>query len=201
MKGLYALKGWFTGILSPLLRLAVRWNISPNWLTSLGVAGAILAAWSFGAQLPWLVLFGLVMRLGGANLDGAVARARGIANSKSGFWINELGDRLSDFIVLAAPIIMAVAFSTRFLALLALLAATLPTLVSVRGYLRKAVRLNGGPLGKTERCLLVFLSSLAMQLGVSSETAISTLSWLIILGSIYTAIVRTRQLRKLGAHA
>lgn len=62
-------------------------------------------------SVPWLqgsssgrtgglpTLLALVVRLGGANLDGAVARARGV--SRWGFVLNEIGDHTSDFLAFA----------------------------------------------------------------------------------------------------
>ena len=79
MNGLYALKPWFTRRLTPILDTAVAHNVSPDVFTAAGVvaAGAAGVAVAFGCW-PLAALF-LVLRLAGANLDGAVARARGVS--------------------------------------------------------------------------------------------------------------------------
>lgn len=193
MNGLYSLKTWFTKALTPGLRLAVRLKISPNWLTLLGVLGAALASYAFVTRVAWLVFLGLVIRLAGANLDGAVARAQGRSGSKAGFWINELGDRLSDVIVLFAPILMV----TNWLTVSSLVAASLPTLVSLWGYSRIGIRINGGPVGKTERCALVFLAVIWSQYSGNVGEPLYWLSLSIILGSLLTAVLRVRQVERL----
>ena len=50
--------------------------------------------WPSGRAWPLALLF-LAVRLGGANLDGAVARARGVSRPW-GFVLNEVGDPVSD---------------------------------------------------------------------------------------------------------
>jgi hypothetical protein len=76
MSGLYALKPWFTSRLTPIVNVAAR-RVSPDVFTVAGVvvAGAAAVAIALGCW-PLAVLF-LVLRLVGANLDGAVARAAG----------------------------------------------------------------------------------------------------------------------------
>ena len=211
MTGLYALKAWFTRLLAPALKLAVRLKLSPNWLTLLGVAGAGLAAWALGQDASGLqstaqlmapiVLLGLVVRLAGANLDGAVARARGLQGSTSGFWINELGDRASDLIVMVAMAGLAPSLlsdgALGVVRIAAVVAANLPTLVSVVGHFRVGTRINGGPVGKTERCALVALAAFALAWGSPASSVLALFYWLIILGSVLTALLRLRQISRL----
>jgi CDP-diacylglycerol--glycerol-3-phosphate 3-phosphatidyltransferase len=200
MNGLYGLKAWFTRMLTPVLNLAVRLGLSPNWLTALGVAGAGLAAWAVLNLNAWLVALGLVIRLAGANLDGAVARARGLG-SRSGFWINELGDRASDLIVMAALVQLAVresAGSFVWWHFAALVFANLPTAVSIWGYLQGKPRLNGGPVGKTERCALAVLAIATIQFGLSTEVALDAFAAVIIFGSLLTATLRYARLRRIA---
>ena len=215
MNGLYALKSWFTRALTPALNLAVRLKLSPNWLTLLGVAGAGLAAWAINqdasGHLPTtqlmapIVVFGLVIRLAGANLDGAVARARGLAGSRSGFWLNELGDRASDLIVMLAMAGLASSLlsggALDAVRIAAVIAANLPTAVSILGYFRVGTRINGGPVGKTERCALVAFAALALAWGSPASSVLALFYWLIILGSVLTAVLRALQISRLAKAA
>ena len=124
-----------------------------------------VVAVAFGCW-PLAALF-LILRLAGANLDGAVARARGVSRPW-GFVVNELGDRASDLLAFAGLAVWTARQGgpgfdwlswTVLQVLLAALAATLPTFASLAAAAAGATRRNGGPLGKTERCLFVLLAT------------------------------------------
>ena len=109
----------------------------------------------------------MVLRLAGANLDGAVARARGVSRPW-GFVVNEIGDRTADLLAFAGLAVWAARQDGPGLnwlswpvlqVLVAALAATLPTFASLAAAAAGATRRNGGPLGKTERCLFVVLAT------------------------------------------
>ena len=113
MNGLYAIKPWYTRRLARLVDLAVARRISPDVFTLVGVAAAGVAAVCV-AQGWWIgALPALAARLAGANLDGAVARARGVARPW-GFVLNELGDRASDLVIFAGLAWLAAATGGRW---------------------------------------------------------------------------------------
>ena len=154
MDGLYALKPWYARRLAPLRSAMVARRVPPHALTVAGVAcgaGAGLAL----AGAPLLVPPMVAARLAFANLDGAVARDSGRA-TRWGLVVNELGDRAADLAMLAG----AFALAPAPLVLAAMLAATLPSWVALAGAAAGAPRANGGPLGKTERCLLACVAAL-----------------------------------------
>ena len=139
MNGLYKLKPWYTKRLTPIVNTAVEHQVSPDVFTAAGVlaAGAAGAAIALG-WWPLAALF-LAMRLAGANLDGAVARARGVSRPW-GFVVNEIGDRASDLLAFAGLAVWAARQHGPGLhwlswpvlqVLLAALAATLPTFASL----------------------------------------------------------------------
>ena len=139
MNGLYKLKPWYTKRLTPIVNTAVKHQVSPDVFTAAGVlsAGAAGAAIALG-WWPLAALF-LAMRLAGANLDGAVARARGVSRPW-GFVVNEIGDRASDLLAFAGLAVWAARQHGPGLhwlswpvlqVLLAALAATLPTFASL----------------------------------------------------------------------
>lgn len=192
MRGLYALKPWYSRRLGRIVDASVRHRISPDLFTAVGVLGAILAAACVAAGWWPLVLLLLAVRLAGANLDGAVARARGVSRPW-GFVVNELGDRASDLVVFAGLLVLAARSteapaSGEVLVFVAAIAATLPTFVSLAAVGAGATRRNGGPFGKTERCL-------AMVVATAFPAAIGWVCWVIIIGSVATA-----GLRLLAAH-
>ena len=197
MKGLYALKPWFTGMLTPILDAAVARRVSPDVFTAAGVAaaGAAGVAVALGCW-PLAALF-LVLRLAGANLDGAVARARGVSRPW-GFVLNEIGDRTADLLTFAGLAVFAARqhgpgfqwLSWPVIQVLAAaLAATLPTFASLAVAAAGATRHNGGPLGKTERCLFV---ALATAFPVIMPVILTQL----VNGSILTTVLRLRAARR-----
>ena len=121
------------------------------------------------------------------NLDGGVARDAG-RTSKFGSVLNELGDRLAEFAAIgglagAAPF-AAVASAG--------LAATLPSWVALAGAAAGSDRVQGGPIGKTERCLLLVVAA--------ATGWASPVLYVIAGGSLLTAGMRVRTVKtRLGA--
>jgi len=211
-RGLYALKPWYTRRLGSALRAAVRRGTSPDIFTALGVLSAAGAA--VAIALGWwpLALVLLAGRLAGANLDGAVARARGVSRPW-GFVLNEIGDRGSDLLMFAGLAVLAVrepaatlvagSLSSLVWVLIAGTAATLPTFAALAGTAagtsaatsaatpgRTVPRLNGGPFGKTERCAVVVVAT-------AFPGWIPAIAALVIAGSLLTAAVRFARVRRL----
>ncbi|WP_231996222.1 CDP-alcohol phosphatidyltransferase family protein [Mycobacterium scrofulaceum] len=193
MTGLYALKPWFTGRLTPIIDIAVARRVSPDVFTAAGVAaaGAAGAAIAFG-WWPLAAVF-MVIRLAGANLDGAVARARGVSRPW-GFVVNELGDRAADLLAFAGLAVWAARQHGPGLSwlswpvlqvLLAALAATLPTFASLAVAGAGLTRRNGGPLGKTERCLFLVLAT-------AFPVIMPILLMQLVNGSLLTTVLRLR---------
>jgi len=191
--GLYALKPWFTARLTFIVDTAVARRISPDVFTAAGVVagGAAGASVAFG-WWPLAAVF-MVLRLAGANLDGAVARARGVSRPW-GFVVNEIGDRTSDLLAFAGLAVFAARQGGSGLdwlswpvlqVLIAALAATLPTFASLAAAGAGAPRRNGGPLGKTERCLFVVLAT-------AVPVIMPILLMQIVNGSILTTVLRLR---------
>ena len=197
MNGLYKLKPWYTKRLTPIVNTAVKHQVSPDVFTAAGVlsAGAAGAAIALG-WWPLAALF-LAMRLAGANLDGAVARARGVSRPW-GFVVNEVGDRASDLLAFAGLAVWAARQHGPGLhwlswpvlqVLLAALAATLPTFASLAAAAAGAQRRNGGPLGKTERCLFMVLAA-------AFPVIMPVILMQLVNGSLLTTFLRLRAARR-----
>ena len=155
MRGLYSLKSWFSGVLNPLVLFAVQRKLSPNVFTVLGVAGGALAGFGVATLNTWLVLVGVIVRLAGANMDGAVARAAKAAMARAqtpvakaggatpvterhegiGFWVNEAGDRLADWAIFAGLVFAPIAIPLDVWVTV-MVAVALPTAVSLWGVWR-----------------------------------------------------------------
>lgn len=190
MQGLYALKPWYTRRLDGVVRGAVSRGLSPDVFTGVGLLGGALAGMSLALGWWWAALPLLALRLAGANLDGAVARARGVARPW-GFVLNEVGDRVSDLLMWAGLAWFAAGRSAPELiwVLVATVAATLPTFASLAAAGAGGTRRNGGPLGKTERCALAVL-------GCAIPSWLVAVSAVVVVGSVLTAALRLR-----AAHA
>ena len=186
--GLYSLKSWYARRLAPVRRRLVAANVPPAAITVAGIvvgagAGAALALMRPGPAAGAAVAALLAARLACANLDGGVARD-GDRATPFGAVLNELGDRMAELAVLAGCLALAPAA----LVLAAALAATLPSWVALAGAAAGLGRIQGGPVGKTERCLLLAL--------------IAAIGWPAVLltvlaaGSVLTAVARLARLAR-----
>lgn len=197
MNGLYGLKSFYTRLLSPVSKLAVRAKLSPDLFTWLGVFGGVLGGYGLANGISLLVAVGVLVRLGGANLDGVVARARGL-ESRRGFWVNELGDRLGDWALFAGVLWLGL---DPLATLGLMLAVALPTAASLWGVLRfRHPRINGGPFGKTERCFAILALALAFEFlalpndFASPSALLQAWAWAIVAGSLVTAGMRVQRI-------
>jgi CDP-diacylglycerol--glycerol-3-phosphate 3-phosphatidyltransferase len=181
--GLYRLKPWYSQRLAGVCAAAVRHRVGPDVFTAAGVVAAAAAGGAIAAGWWPVALAALALRLAGANLDGLVARARGVARPW-GAVLNELGDRAGDLLMFAGLALLAARTGDALpWVLVAAVAATLPTFVALAAAGAGATRSNGGPVGKTERCLLAVVATAlpAVMLPVAA---------LVIAGSVATAGVR-----------
>jgi CDP-diacylglycerol--glycerol-3-phosphate 3-phosphatidyltransferase len=188
-RGLYALKPWYADRLAGTRRWLAAHDVAPDALTAAGVGFGALAGVALATvhhPLPAAVLVAalLALRLAAANLDGALARDTG-RGTRFGAVVNELGDRGADLAALAG----CFALAPPSLVLLAMLAATAPSWVALAGAAAGATRINGGPVGKTERCLLLVLIAAAPAYAVPLLTALTA-------GSLLTSALRLRTVRK-----
>jgi CDP-diacylglycerol---glycerol-3-phosphate 3-phosphatidyltransferase len=189
VNGLYALKPWYARRLGSIVDVAVARGVSPDVFSVIGVAGAVVAGVGIARGWWLMAAAGVAVRLGGANLDGAVAQASGGGRPR-GFVVNELGDRAADLVLFGGLVILAVRVGSGWTSLpvlvtAAALAATLPTFVSLTAAAASGdvMRLNGGPVGKTERCALAVLAA-------AVPSWLAAIAMVIIVGSLVTATMR-----------
>ncbi len=189
MNGLYALKPWYAARLGGLRRTMAAHRVPPATLTLGGVAFGALAGIGLAVLPPGplaAAVVGVLLagRLGCANLDGGVARDSG-RSTRFGAVINELGDRLAEFAALAG----ALALAPVGIVGLAALAATAPSWVSLAGAAVGSPRVQGGPVGKTERCLIL--------VAIAATGLAVPLLLILSAGSVLTAAVRVFRVRSL----
>jgi CDP-diacylglycerol--glycerol-3-phosphate 3-phosphatidyltransferase len=193
--GLYRLKPWYAARLAPIRRRLVAAHVPPAAITMTGIAfgagaGVVLAAGHTAMLRPGLLACAVVAallagRLACANLDGGVARD-GDRATPFGAVLNEVGDRAADLAALAGCLAIAPAW----LVCAAGLAATMPSLASLAGAAAGLGRLQGGPVGKTERCLLLVL--------LAGTGLVTVFLAILAIGSAVTAAVRLVRLARLA---
>jgi CDP-diacylglycerol--glycerol-3-phosphate 3-phosphatidyltransferase len=166
---LYRIKPWFQARLRPIVRWIAARGGTANQVTLAAAAGsfvvgAILAG--LGPRCPWLWLAlppWLLIRMALNAIDGLLAREHG-QKSRLGGYLNELCDVGSDA-ALILPLADQPPFSPGAVVAVTLLASW-SELAGVLGIAAGASRRYDGPLGKSDRALL--LAGLGAWIGLGS---------------------------------
>ena len=161
MISVYQLKPKFQALLQPLLQRLRKWGVSPNLLTLLGIllslAMGIYAL--YGDRTIALILMPIVLLLRMAlnALDGMMARQYNL-QSKMGALLNEMGDVISD-IMLYYPLYVLFAMDQVWV-MCFLLLSVLNEFAGLLGQALGGARRYDGPMGKSDRALVVGVLSL-----------------------------------------
>lgn len=161
MISVYQLKPKFQALLRPLLERLHQSGFTPNQLTWLGIilslAMGIYAL--FGDRTVALLALPLVLLLRMAlnALDGMMARTYEM-QSKKGALLNEVGDIVSD-IVLYYPLYLLFSMDQVW-SLWFLLLSVLNEFAGLLGQALGGARRYDGPMGKSDRALVVGILSL-----------------------------------------
>lgn len=153
MPSVYDLKPRFQRLLRPVMKRMVRLGVRPNHVTIVAAVGSIIA----GAMVPyrgwlWLLPAFLLARMGLNAIDGMMAREFNLA-SDLGAILNELGDIVSDI-----ALYMPLAFlhtNIRWPAIAFTIGAVLTEFCGVLARSLGASRRYDGPMGKSDRALLI----------------------------------------------
>lgn len=161
MISVYQLKPKFQALLQPLLRRLRSWGVSPNLLTLLGmILSLAMGIFAFyGDRTIALILLPIVLLLRMAlnALDGMMARQYNL-QSKMGALLNEIGDVVSD-IVLYYPLYVLFAMDQIWI-MCFLLLSVLNEFAGLLGQALGGARRYDGPMGKSDRALVVGVLSL-----------------------------------------
>jgi archaetidylinositol phosphate synthase len=136
-----------------LSRHLPKW-VSPDMLTGLGFAAAILIGVSywlsrFNHNFLWLASFGFLLNWFGDSLDGTLARKRNIERPKYGFFIDHTTDALGEVIIFIGLGLSG--YVNLPLALVALIGYLLMSiLVYISTYVSGTFRISYIKLGPTE---------------------------------------------------
>lgn len=170
-------------VTAPAGRLVARTGVSPNQLTTLGLALTVAAAGLIVTGR--YVAAGVALFVGGAMdaLDGAVARATRRATPFGSFY-DSVADRISDGLLLGG-LAWALRDQPRLLplALIALVAAEVTSYVRARA---EAIDLDCsvGVLERAERALLLIVGLLWW------GTMLEPVLWLLVIGGVVTVVQR-----------
>jgi len=164
MISVYKLKPKFQQLLNPILILFRRIGISPNHITVFSVLFSVLIGYILllaqeNSLFYLFVALGLLFRMMLNALDGMMAKKYNL-QSKTGEILNEVGDMLSD-IAIYFPFIYFEGITLEYVIGFLLLSV----INEFCGLLAKIIsgeRRYDGPMGKSDRALLVGLICIAL---------------------------------------
>ncbi|MEY4992084.1 MAG: hypothetical protein RI948_961 [Bacteroidota bacterium] len=161
MISVYQLKPKFQALLQPVLLRFKKWGFTPNGLTILAlVLSLVMGCYSLygDRQLALLSLpICLLLRMALNALDGMMARQFNM-HSKTGAVLNEIGDVVSDS-VLYYPLYVLFAMDQIWI-MTFLLLSVLNEFAGLLGQALGGERRYDGPMGKSDRALVVGVLSL-----------------------------------------
>lgn len=193
MISVYQLKPKFQQLLRPLVNGLARKGITANEVTVLamllsvitGVAIVISNALVALLALPIILLIRMALNA----IDGMLAREYN-QQSKLGAYLNEIGDVISD-LFLIIPLIIIPEISLWLLAAFAF-AALLTEFAGILGVMVGAERQYPGPMGKSDRALVLGLIGLLVPLFAVSSIYLNAALTVFIALSVWTVINRIR---------
>jgi CDP-diacylglycerol--glycerol-3-phosphate 3-phosphatidyltransferase len=193
--GLYQLKPAFQRTLLPLARRLAEWHVSPDMLSAASVlislvgAGLLLLGPTRAAALLAPLA---VARLACNALDGMLARAAGRTDPR-GYVVNEITDRVSDVLLLAA--LSAASGIDPRLGALVLVLSLLGSHLAVVSRAAGGQRPTSGPMGKSERMAVLALAGLAAS-ATDGRWPLEAGVWAILAGLVVTIADRTRRIER-----
>ena len=195
MISVYKLKPKFQQLLNPILMLFRRIGISPNHITVFSVLFSVLIGYILllaqeNSLFYLFVALGLLFRMMLNALDGMMAKKYNL-QSKTGEILNEVGDILSD-IAIYFPFIYFEGITLEYVIGFLLLSV----INEFCGLLAKIIsgeRRYDGPMGKSDRALLVGLICIAL---FFSDSILRYIDYLFIIAMIMMLISSLLRLTK-----
>ena len=193
MISVYQLKPKFQQLLRPLVNGLAKRGVTANEVTvvamlmSVITGVAIIISNSIMALLALPII--LLIRMALNAIDGMLAREHQ-QQSKLGAFLNEIGDVISD-LFLIIPLIIIPDINLWFLAAFAF-AALLTEFAGILGVMVGAERQYQGPMGKSDRALLIGLVGLLVPFVSVPAVYLNTVLVTVIVLSVWTVINRIR---------
>lgn len=169
MMTIYALKPAFQRLLQPLVSVLAKAGVTPNQVTLIALLLSVLYGVGIAlmADEPWIMLcmpFVLLVRMALNAVDGMLARGYAMQSDK-GAMLNEMGDLLSD-VALYLPLALLEGVSV-FWVVMFVIVGILTEMAGVLVALIGAARRYDGPMGKSDRAVVIGAVSLLLGFGVA----------------------------------
>ncbi len=181
-----SLRAPVTRLITPLCRGLLKVGLSANSVTVLGTAGTVAASFTLLASghlfAATIVITLLVLT---DLLDGTMARLSESGGSDWGALLDSTMDRISDASILGALIYYLIQKNDRLttVAIIALVASGLVSYIKARAE-SLDIECNGGFAERTERLVLLLVSTAGAGLGIHYILAIGI--WILALAAIFT---------------
>ncbi len=179
MVSIYELKPKFQQLLMPIVRLLHERNITPNQITVFTCLTSILVGllFAFNHDSKWI--FALIpifffIRMALNAIDGVLAKRYNLMSTR-GKYLNEIGDVISDA-ALYLPWILIMPTGGWVILIFVVLSAV----SEMTGVIAEAVtgeRRYDGPMGKSDRALMVSILSILILIGIPPDAYL----WIIFL--------------------
>ncbi|NUF27199.1 CDP-diacylglycerol--glycerol-3-phosphate 3-phosphatidyltransferase [Gilliamella bombicola] len=195
MLSIYQLKPKFQSLLRPYTDRLYKSNITANQVTLFACLGSVVIAFIVGLLASYQWIFGLIplwmfIRMALNAIDGMLAREY---NQKSnlGAYLNEICDVISDCALLL--IFTQLVDVNIYLVIFVVLLSFLTEYSGILGVMIGASRRYDGPMGKSDRALILGMISLGIATYLLPLSWINALLWIISFLLIYTVINRVRK--------
>ena len=190
-------RGLAAAALGPLVRLLLRWGVSPDVVTVLGTAGVVLASLiCFPQGWLWQGVLVVTIFVLSDMLDGQMAKVSGTASSWGAF-LDSTSDRLGDAAVFGGVLLYFTEQRASTLwaavALAGLVFGQWTSYVKARAE-SLGFTCSGGLAARADRLVIILVGALLAGLGVPSvlEVAVSLLA----VASMVTVVQRIAQVRR-----
>jgi CDP-diacylglycerol--glycerol-3-phosphate 3-phosphatidyltransferase len=170
MISVYQLKPKFQALLQPVLLRFKKWGFTPNGLTILALILSI-ATGLFCYYGSTLIALLLLFRMALNALDGMMAKQFNL-QSKKGAVLNEIGDVLSD-LALYYPLVKLFEIKDHEWIWCFLLLSVINEFAGLLGQALSGERRYDGPMGKSDRALVIGLLCLLSWFGLSLQNYFS----------------------------
>lgn len=192
---IYALKGRFQDLLRPGVRGLYRAGITANAVTVFAAAVSLLVAaavwwWAPARPLLYLALpVWMLLRMALNAVDGMLAREFG-QQSRLGAYLNELSDIIADAALYLSLLSLPGVDPTALWTLTWL--AAVCEYAGVLGVMVGASRRYDGPMGKSDRAVVVGLIGVVLALGWIDGPVVTGVAWVAAALCVPTAWRRVR---------
>lgn len=195
MISVYKFKSKFQQLLTPILIFFHKNKITANQITITSILLSIVIGFLFwnATCSRWLFLslpIGLLIRMAMNALDGMMARTYN-QTSKLGEVLNEIGDVVSDVIIFFPLLIFQP--ESLYLIVVFIVLSVINEFCGLLGKIVGNERRNDGPMGKSDRALILGLYGVLMFFGVSISAISNYVFGVLIILLLISSFVRLKK--------